>query len=258
MAGESKSKINRLLRLWPIGTVATLPWLEQQGIYQQLAYEYERSGWLDRIGRGAYTRPGDRVEWPGGVQAIQSQLRLRVHVGGKSALETCGLGHFVPMDKGGYLYLFGSPNQKLPSWFLKYNWGRRISYKMPNLFSGDADLGLTKHSFSTFDVQVATPERAIMELLHLVPKEQSVEEASLLMEGLGNLRPKMVQKLLEHCQSVKVKRLFLALAERCEHSWVRRVSLEKLDLGKGKRAVVPGGILDPKYLVTLPRLKKER
>ncbi len=40
-------------------------------------------------------RPGDRVECPGGVQAIQSQLRLRVHVGGKSALETSGLGHFV-------------------------------------------------------------------------------------------------------------------------------------------------------------------
>ncbi len=258
MAGEIKSKINQLYRSWPMGTVATLPWLAERGIYQQLAFEYERTGWLTRVGRGAYIRPGDLVEWQGAVHTIQSQLGVWVHIGGKSALELSGLGHFVATGKGDYLYLFGAPNQKLPSWFLKHDWGRRITYKMPRLFSGDFELGLTKQSFSTFDVQVSTPERAILELLHLVPKEQSADEASLLMEGLGTLRPKLVQQLLECCQSIKVKRLFLALAERCEHSWVKRLSLEKVALGKGKRVVVSGGVLDPKYLVTLPRLKKER
>ena len=257
MAGENKSKINQLLRSWPMSTVATLPWLARQGIYQQLAYEYERSGWLERIGRGAYTRPGDHVEWPGGVQAMQSQLGLQVHIGGKSALELKGLGHFASAGKGHYLYLFGCPNQKLPAWFLKHDWGRRIAYKMPRLFTSEAELGLTNQNFFAFDIQVSAPEIAIMELLHLVPMEQSAEEASLLMEGLGNLRPKLVQQLLECCQSIKVKRLFLALAERCEHSWVKRLSLEKIDLGKGKRVVVPGGILDPKYQVTLSRLKKD-
>jgi len=91
LAGEIKSKINLLLRSWPTGTVAVLPWLEKQGVYQQLAYEYERSGWFERVGRSAYFRAGDHIEWPGAVRAMQSQLGLRVHVGGKSALELKGL-----------------------------------------------------------------------------------------------------------------------------------------------------------------------
>ena len=257
MASETKSKINLLLRSWIPGTVAVVPWLEKQGIYQQLAYEYERSGWLDRVGHGAYARPGDHVEWFGGVYAIQRQLGLTVHVGGKSALELQGLGHFASVGSGDYLYLFGTSGQKLPSWFLRHDWNRRIAYKMPHLLTGDAELGLTTHSCSTFDIQISAPERAMLELLHLVPKEQSAEEAVLLMEGLGTLRPKFVQELLERCQSIKAKRLFLALAERCDHSWLKRISLDKIDLGKGKRVVVPGGVLDPKYLVTLPRRTSE-
>ena len=257
MASETKSKINLLLRSWIPGTVAVVPWLEKQGIYQQLAYEYEQSGWLDRVGHGAYARPGDHVEWFGGVYAIQQQLELPIHVGGKSALELKGLGHFASAGSGDYLYLFGTSGQKLPSWFLHHDWNRRIAYKMPHLFAGDAKLGLTKHSHSTFDIQISAPERAMLELLHLVPKEQSAEEAVLLMEGLGTLRPKLVQELLECCQSIKAKRLFLALAAQCGHSWVKRISFEKIDLGKGKRVVVPGGVLDNKYLVTLPRKKPE-
>jgi hypothetical protein len=125
------------------------------------------------------------------------------------------------------------------------------------LFTGEADLGLTVHSFSTFEVKISSPERAVLELLHLLPKEQSAEEPELIIEGLGNLRPKLVQLLLESCSSIKVKRLFFAFAHRYNHSWLKGLSLEKIDLGKGKRVVVPGGILDPKFLVTLPRLRKE-
>lgn len=40
-----------------------------------------------------------------------------------------------------------------------------------------------------------------------------------LMEGLNNLRPNQVQDLLEKCESVKVKRLFLYLAEKAGHEW---------------------------------------
>jgi hypothetical protein len=55
---------------------------------------------------------------------------------------------------------------------------------------------------------------------------------------------------------VKVKRLFLAFAARHAHQWVARV-VEAADrgdvnLGKGKRSLVPGGKLHPKYLITLP------
>jgi hypothetical protein len=48
------------------------------------------------------------------------------------------------------------------------------------------------------------------------------------------------------------QRLFLALAERHAHAWFKHLHSSKLDLGRGKRMLVPGGKLHPKYLVTLP------
>ena len=66
------------------------------------------------------------------------------------------------------------------------------------------------------------------------------------------LRPQRVGVLLRHCRSVKAKRLFLALAERHRHAWLAHVPLEDVDLGRGKRALVPGGRLHPTYQITLP------
>jgi hypothetical protein len=93
-----------------------------------------------------------------------------------------------------------------------------------------------------------------MEVLYLVSEGHSVEGARLLLEGLTTLRPTYVQRLLEHCRYVKVKRLFMALAEDLNHPWVRRVNLSKVDFGKGKRVVVKGGRLHPKYHITLPAI----
>lgn len=91
-----------------------------------------------------------------------------------------------------------------------------------------------------------------MEVLYLVPKEQSFDEALLLMDGLTLLRPRLVQTLLEQCRSIKVKRLFMVLAETCSHSWLKKLDLSKVDLGKGKRMIVKGGRLDSKYGITVP------
>lgn len=73
------------------------------------------------------------------------------------------------------------------------------------------------------------------------------------MESLLTLRPALVQKLLEACRSVKVKRLFMYMAERGSLSWVEQLDLTKVDLGRGDRTVVEGGRLDPKYRITVPR-----
>ena len=66
------------------------------------------------------------------------------------------------------------------------------------------------------------------------------------------MRPDLVGQLLRICTSVKAKRLFLALAERHQHAWLKRVELADVDLGSGKRVLVPGGRLNAKYLITLP------
>jgi hypothetical protein len=104
MASYTGSKINQLLKAWPAGTVTVLPWLEKQGVYQQLVHEYEKTAWLRRVGQGAYAKAGDQVEWTGGLYAIQEQLKLPIHVGGKTALQLQGM-------------LISSPWERVPWWY---------------------------------------------------------------------------------------------------------------------------------------------
>ena len=246
------SKINQLLKLWPSGTVAVLPWLEKHGAYQQLVHEYEKTAWLYRVGQGAYAKAGDKVEWTGGVFAIQEQLKLPVHVGAKTALQMQGYAHFLPLGKGSTVALFGPPDVKLPAWFKQHRWGIKVRYTATNLFAGQAEQGLTKKELGSYSIKLSAPERAIMEVLYGIPQVDSYEEARLLMEGLTTLRPRLVQALLETCASVKVKRLFMFLAENCKHPWAGKIDLSKVDLGKGKRALVKGGRFDAKYQITVP------
>ncbi len=253
MTSENRSKINQILQSWPAGTVAVQSWLERQGVYQQLAYAYEKSHWLKRIGRGAYIRQGDQVDWAGGIYALQQHMCLKIHVGAKSALELRGLAHYIAAGSGGYLYLFGRRGEKIPSWFKAHNWQRRIAYNTSTLFNNH-NLGLTKQSMDRYEITISGPERAILELLHLVPKKQSFDESFLLMGGLATMRPKLLQQLLEDCKSIKVKRLFLYLAEQCNHQWFKEINVSKINLGKGKRLIVRGGHLDSKYLITVPDL----
>ena len=76
------AKINQLLQQWPSGSVATLRWLNSRGVDHRLADKYVQSGWLERLGHGAYKRAGATVDWAGAVHALQSQLALAVHPGG--------------------------------------------------------------------------------------------------------------------------------------------------------------------------------
>ncbi|GEP94974.1 type IV toxin-antitoxin system AbiEi family antitoxin domain-containing protein [Chitinophaga cymbidii] len=68
-----------------------------------------------------------------------------------------------------------------------------------------------------------------------------------LMEGLNNLAPEQVQTSLENCQSVNVNHLFLFMAEKADHSCLKHLDLNKVDLGKGKRSIVKNGALIAKY-----------
>jgi hypothetical protein len=88
-----------------------------------------------------------------------------------------------------------------------------------------------------------------------VPEKEPFDDARLLMEGLTTLRPSVLQSLLEDCNSVKAKRLFLSLAESAGHAWLGKLDLARVDLGKGKRVLVKGakgGRLDAKYQIVLP------
>lgn len=249
---RSHLKLPDLMSKWPKGTVVVQPWLRAQGVSRQLANAYRRSNWFRRVGPGAYVRPGDRLDWTGGLYALQSLLGLPVHVGGKTALEMQGYGHFVPLGEGGPVYLFGERGTRLPVWFFRYPWNVRLVYATKVLFPRNPKVGLTEKTLSDYSIRLSAPERAMLEVLTRVSDEDSFEEARLLMEGLTGLRPDFAQELLAACRSIKAKRLFLFLADLCGHGWVDKLDVLNLDLGKGKRSVVKGGRLDHRYQITVP------
>lgn len=250
-AHSTRKKLSELLANWPKGMVAVHPWLQKHGVPRLLANAYHRSGWVHRIERGAYARLEDKVEWTGGLHAIQYQLGLPVTLGGKRALELQGYGHFVRMREGGTLRLYGTHGTRLPTWFRKHKWGVSIAYTAADLFAGKMAKGLTERPAGDFQIRLSAPERAMLEFLDDVPGRETFEEARLLMEGLTTLRPELVQELLEACRSVKANRLFLFLAEEAGHAWVKRLDTSRVNLGKGNRSIVKGGKLDQKYQITV-------
>jgi hypothetical protein len=253
MNSENGTKINRLLKAWPQGTVAVSSWLEEHGVYHQLAGIYEKHSWLERIGHGAFIKAGDVVGWEGALYALQDQLHLPIHTGGKTALSSHGQLHFIPLLQGNPAFLFGPPQLKLPRWFKEHAWGIPIQLVRTNLFS-DPRIGITKKGLGRFEIRLSSRERAILELLYLVPNQQSYEEAKKIFEGLRTLRSDLMQKLLQQCRSIKVKRLCLHLAELTSQSWFSELTLSKINLGKGKRKIGEGGIYDSKYNISVPKL----
>jgi hypothetical protein len=89
-------------------------------------------------------------------------------------------------------------------------------------------------------------------LLDELPNRESFHQADMLMEGLANLSPRRLAKLLADCRSVKVKRLFFFFADRHPHAWRRQLRAEDFDLGSGKRVLAKGGKLDSRYQITVP------
>ena len=90
-------------------------------------------------------------------------------------------------------------------------------------------------------------------MLYLVPSQQTLIESKYLIEGLMTLRPDLLQLLLTQCQSVKVKRLFLFLANLCRLPCLEHLDLSKVDLGKGKRMIGEGGHYVPKYQLSVSK-----
>jgi len=79
------------------------------------------------------------------------------------------------------------------------------------------------------------------------------DKAFLIMENLATLRSEIVQRLSVMCRSIKVRRLFMFMAEKHGHTWVSDLDISRLDLGKRKRMIVPKGRFDRKYRITVPK-----
>lgn len=265
------TKLIQLIRTWPQGAVLTSEWLiHEKGYSKGLLQQYHRSGWIELIGKGAYRRAQvDKkglplqnltpLSWTGGIYALQA-LPLNwkknippAHVAARTALEQSGFAHFLKLSGKETVWVFSEPGYRVPTWFRKYNWDVKMNIYSPKLFSKTLPETLSKKNLGSFSTLISCPERAMMELLELCPKHESLDHAKLVMESLTTLRPKMVTELLQNCTSVKVKRLFLALADICKHPWLADINTKKINLGSGKRILESDRAFHVKYQISIPR-----
>jgi Transcriptional regulator, AbiEi antitoxin, Type IV TA system/Transcriptional regulator, AbiEi antitoxin N-terminal domain len=267
------SDLVSLRSLVPEGIPIISSWLRAQGFSSTLQQRYQSSGWLKSLGYGAVYRPETPLTWQRTLAALQAQGFL-FHVGGNTALYLQGLGHYLPLGAlTVHVYLQDRP----PKWLehlsfedTVWKWHQSRLFDDPNihakpvknlrhpetLASVSKRLGVVAFHFSDLELPliISTPERASLELLNELPERESWETVTETFAGLVNLRPNLVMKLLKACTTIKTKRLFLVQGELHQHLWFNHLKLDDLDLGQGKRQVYSGGILHPKYQITVPKV----
>jgi len=253
MSLQNSSKINQIMQKWPAGTIALSQWFNDNEISSQLLSKYKKSGWIESIGSGAFKKANDSVDYTGAVYAMQNQLGLSIHPGGKTALSLQGKAHYLEL-KTKYAYLYRKNDEKIPVWFKNYKWDVCIENFSSSFLP--ADMELIDLKVNNYDIKISSPARAILECLLHVSSDEDMLMCYQLLEGLNNLNPGKVQNLLENCYSVKVKRLFLFMADDIGHAWFKYIKINKIDIGAGKRSFCKNGIYVDKYKITVPKQLK--
>jgi hypothetical protein len=276
MTEHTRDRLNQLEKSLPEGLLVDSDWMNRHGYSTSLRSQYVTSGWLVQPTRGTFKRPLGTLTWQKAVISLQTLLERPLIVGGRTALELQGFAHYLRASGPTVIYLYG-PDAP-PGWLFKLPLKERFLFrKGQTLFKSDpVTKGLKNYAWNVqnnigtaadelqagpfkqmwdqgeWPLTVSSPERALLELLDELPNNESFHQADMLVEGLRNLSPRKLQKLLDDCKSVKVKRLFFWFAERHSHSWLKQIDQSKVDLGKGKRMLAKGGKLDPKYMTTVP------
>lgn len=119
---------------------------------------------------------------------MEKQLGYKIYIGAKTALALQSYTHYVQMEKSDTVWLFKLPNEnrQLPKWFQdNFMDQQKIYFLNQDLFSPESLVGLTsKNQDSDFlDLTIASPERAIIECMDLLPKYFAFEDLRFLMES---------------------------------------------------------------------------
>jgi hypothetical protein len=249
------SKINQVLLDWKQGDIHGLEWLGARGVNQRLAYSYFEDGYLVKIGPGVFVRKGDEINPYGVVRFLQDELKLKLHISGRTALELQGHSHYVALGSKVKIQLTSYEDRTFPTWIKKLENNFELIFKKSSLLAKEEFLTTLKES--GFDLKISSRELAILEYIEMLDLSGSLETAENYAQSLQTLREDMLQRVLESSYSIKAKRIFLYLAEKLNLPVYKNLQLSKINLGSGKRVVVIGGELNKKFQITVDRKQEE-
>ena len=250
MSTNNEIKLKKLLDLHVPGTVILASWLDENGFSHDLQQRYRKSGWLESVGVGAFKRPNESIDWQGVIFSLQKQGKLSIHIGGLTALSLLGYSHYLRTGSE-TVYVFSDLKTKLPAWFKKYPFKEKVNHIRTSFLP--SNLGIQQNDVIQFQLIISTAERAILECLYLCPEKLDILEVYQIMTGLVNLRPELIHKLLEECNSIKVKRLFLYMLKKSNHQWGKFLTLTDIYLGTGDREIVKNGQYDADFRIMIPK-----
>ncbi len=251
MSLQKNGKLKLLYRALPEKVAVPSSWLREQGYSTQLISKYVKQGILQKLGRGLYARSEVEPDWKGVMVGVQRFAGLEVYMGGLSALNLQGFAHYLPLSRKQRIALYSRKNP--PAWLRNIASTFQFEfYKKP--WFGDLGLKAYPSGIRDYDIEISSPERAILELLYLVEKEGvTFTFVAEIFENLTSLRPGLLNKLLQSCESIKVKRLFLYFSDRYNHPWSKYIDKDTVEIGTGKMQIVKNGKLDKTYLITVPK-----
>ncbi|WP_413853868.1 type IV toxin-antitoxin system AbiEi family antitoxin domain-containing protein [Candidatus Ruminimicrobium bovinum] len=252
MSKQIAFKLKQILKEVPNNSIFTSKWLQQKKISTSLISKYKKSNWIKSIGTGAYTKLNDKYDIDSAIYALQNQLNLSIHIGGLSALsDKYSISQNVIFNSKTNLY--GIKKENLPKWF------KTVFKDKYNIFLTDflpKNLGIENFDNNSFETKISSMERSILEILYLVPNVITTQTAYQTMEFLSALRPDLLQELLKETKSIKVKRLFLYMAEKINYPWFEKLNIKKINLGNGIRKIVAGGKFDKKYKIVIDNIEQ--
>lgn len=242
------SKIQNLLHHYPPNVVLTSHMLSKDGYTPQLMQKYLKSGWVEKVGDGAYKRSHENVSWEGALWSLM-QHSGDVYISGKTALELQGFEHFLNLGRR-KIYVSHNVSTIIPKWLKTYDFSIDFVFIRSH---NEISQYINDLVIKDFTLRVACPEMAALEICSGIPKYYTYDSALYFFESLATLRADVVQKLLEESLYIKAKRLFLYFSDNLHHDWFKEINLSRINLGSGKRQIVPGGKFDAQYLITVPR-----
>lgn len=85
------------------------------------------------------SRDGETPQWEFGLNALQFQLKKKIHVGAKIALERKGLRHYIKVTSPS-VYLILESKVAVEKWFTQHDWHVNLHFICSNVLPYEVGL----------------------------------------------------------------------------------------------------------------------